>query len=53
MDRNLFLGFRREDVPWNFEMAENHVYLHVMLWQKPDADESERQLKTQLCSPLV
>uniref|UniRef100_A0A453P9N3 Uncharacterized protein n=1 Tax=Aegilops tauschii subsp. strangulata TaxID=200361 RepID=A0A453P9N3_AEGTS len=50
---NLFLGFRREDVPWNFEKTENHVYLHVVLWQKPDADESERLLKKPLCSPLV
>uniref|UniRef100_A0A453P9V4 Uncharacterized protein n=1 Tax=Aegilops tauschii subsp. strangulata TaxID=200361 RepID=A0A453P9V4_AEGTS len=50
---NLFLGFRREDVPWNFEKTENHVYLHVVLWQKPDADESERLLKKPLCSPLA
>ena len=38
---NLFLGFRREHVPWNFKKTENHVYLHVVLWQKLDADESE------------
>lgn len=49
----MFLGFRREHVPWNFEKTENHVYLHVVQWQKPDADESERLLKKPLCSPLV
>ena len=37
----MFLGFRREHVPWNFKKTENHVYLHVVLWQKLDADESE------------
>ncbi|EMS47086.1 hypothetical protein TRIUR3_28731 [Triticum urartu] len=51
VDMNLFLGFGREHVPRNFKKTENHVYLHVVQWQKPNRNEPENPLKKPLYSP--